>query len=79
MLERGSRYIITTKDNLYVTPSVKVIKDRNKVLFPLANGGEFMANEIPASEVLSIHKEDYVKNDITEELIPLEDISLSYN
>lgn len=79
MLERGSRYIITTKDNLYVTPSVKVIKGRNKVLFPLANGGEFVSNEISASEVLSIHKEDYVKNDITEELIPLEDISLSYS
>lgn len=75
MVCRGSRFIITTNDNMYVVSSVKV--HEGKVLFPTANASsEFDICELPADQVISIHKEDFVQSDVTEELIPLEDDTL---
>ena len=74
MVERGSRYIITTTDNIYVSPSVKILKEQGKVLFPvtsISNGFDVL--EAKLTEVVSIFKENYEKSDVTEELIPLED------
>lgn len=73
MVERGSRYIITTTENIYVTPSLKVLKDRNKIVFAINGIGCYDVHECSIDKVMSIFKEDYIKNDITEELIPLEE------
>lgn len=77
MVERGSRYIITTTDNIYVSPSVKILKEQSKILFPISSvSNGFDVLEVKLNEVVSIFKENYEKSDVTEELIPLEDNSL---
>lgn len=76
MAEKGLRYIITTADSIYVTPSVRVLKDKNKVLFTNVGTNELSVCECSIDSVISIFREDYTKRDVTEELVPLEEYSV---
>ena len=75
MIERGSRYIVTTKDNMYITPSARVIEERGKRIVRIAvpNGGEYTVLNLNALEILSIYREIYTSEDVTNELIPMDE------
>ena len=65
MGEKGCRYIITTTESVYVSPTLHVNKDKNEVsILDISSGVDGVCRVLDISSIVGLTKEVYTQEDI---------------
>lgn len=70
MVEKGFRYIVTTLDSIYITPSVSVNENQNEVsIIDMSVSGEPTTRVLSVDSIVGLVKEVYEQIDVYESFL----------